>query len=44
MELGLFTELYESDLAENKGAAIKVENSRAVLNINAKKIVTYLLK
>ena len=44
MELGLFTELYESDLAENKGTAIKVENSRAVLNISAKKIVTYLLK
>ena len=44
MELGLFTELYESDLAENKGAEIKAENGKAKITVKAKKIVTLLLK
>ena len=44
LNIGIFTELYESDLAENKGAEIKAENGKAKITVKAKKILTFLLK
>ena len=44
LNVGIFTELYESDLAENKGAEISLENGKAKITVKAKKILTFLLK
>ena len=44
IDLGIFTEIYESNLAETVAIKLPSENGKAKYTVKAKKIVTYLLK